>query len=71
MKKTAIILFLKYAAIAGNFLFILWVSFNAAKEGFQGTIYEKISGAGLIGLLIVNCYLLINYKPQNQPADQQ
>lgn len=71
MKKTDIMLFLKYAAITGNFLFILWVSFNAAKEGFQGTIYQKISGAGLIGLLIINCFLLNNYKPQKGSVNQQ
>ena len=57
--KPAFILFLKSGAIAGNLLFILWVSFNAIKEHFSGTIYEKISYVALTALLITNCFLLI------------
>lgn len=57
--KTSIILLLKAGAIAGNLLFILWVSFNAIKEHFSGTIYEKISYVALMGLLVTNCFLVI------------
>ena len=51
---------LMYAALAGNILFILWISFNAMNEGFKGTLIQKLSGIGLVGLLILNCVLLIN-----------
>lgn len=71
MKKNNLVLLLKQAAIAGNILFILWVSYNAIKEGFSGTLPEKVSGAGLVGLLIVNCFLLINYTFKNQTTNQQ
>jgi hypothetical protein len=57
--KPSFILLLKSGAIAGNVLFILWVSFNALKEHFAGTVYEKISYVALMGLLITNCFLLI------------
>lgn len=48
--------------IAGNILFILWVTFNALKERFQGTLPEKISYFALMGLLAVNTILLQNRK---------
>ncbi len=35
-----------YAAILGDVLFILWISFNAIDEGFKGTIYQKVSFLG-------------------------
>lgn len=57
--KSKIILLLKSGAIAGNILFVLWVSVNALKEHFSGTIYEKISYVALMVLLITNCFLLI------------
>ncbi len=49
---------LRYAAITGNIMFILWVSFNAMDSGFKGTIYEKISGIGIILLLSLNIFLI-------------
>jgi len=57
--KPTFLLLLKSGAIAGNVLFILWVSFNALKEHFSGTLYEKISYVALMALLITNCFLLI------------
>jgi hypothetical protein len=66
MKKKDLIILLRYAAISGNILFILWVSFNAMDEGFQGTPAEKISGVGLIGLLAINCFLILNSKLPEQ-----
>ncbi|MEO6850514.1 MAG: hypothetical protein ABI166_07785 [Mucilaginibacter sp.] len=55
---------LRYAAIAGNALFILWVSFNAMDEGFSGTTIEKLSYIALMVLLITNILLLINRPRQ-------
>ena len=49
---------LRTAAISGNILFILWVTFNGLKEGFSGTIYEKLSYIGLMGLLLINSFLI-------------
>jgi hypothetical protein len=57
--KTALITLLKYCAIAGNILFVLWVTHNAIDSGFSGTIYEKISYVVLMTLLVTNCFLLI------------
>ncbi len=51
---------LRYAALAGNILFIIWISFNAIDEGFKGTLIQKLSGIGMVGLLILNCVFLIN-----------
>ena len=57
---------LRSAAIAGNVLFVLWVTFNAVKEGFRGTIWEKLSYAGLMCLLALNSYLVIKARNQEQ-----
>jgi hypothetical protein len=54
--------FMRNAAIAGNILFILWMTFNALKEGFSGTIYEKLSYVGLVCLLVLNSYLVLVAK---------
>jgi hypothetical protein len=54
--------FMRNAAIAGNILFILWMTFNALKEGFSGTIYEKLSYVGLVCLLALNSYLVLAAK---------
>ena len=70
MKNNDFMLLLKYAAITGNILFVLWIAFNAMDEGFRGTLYEKLSGIGMICLLILNCILLIS-KSQKQAFTQQ
>lgn len=57
---------MRSAAIAGNILFILWMTFNALKEGFSGTIYEKLSYAGLVCLLVLNSYLVLAASKQRQ-----
>ncbi len=57
--KPIFILLLKSDVIAGNVLFILWMSFNAINEHFSGTIYEKISYITMMALLVTNSILLI------------
>ncbi len=57
---------MRSAAIAGNILFVLWMTFNALKEGFSGTIYEKISYVGLICLLALNSYLVLSGSKHQQ-----
>jgi hypothetical protein len=59
MLNKQFISFLRLAAISGNILFILWVTFNGLKEGFSGTIYEKLSYIGLMGLLSINSFLIL------------
>ena len=49
---------LRYLAILGNVLFILWITFNGIDEGFSGTIYQKLSYIGLVSLLVLNIGLL-------------
>jgi hypothetical protein len=59
MKKSPIISLLRYLAIAGNIVFVLWIAFNAMDEGFKGTLVEKASAIALTGLLAANSFLLI------------
>lgn len=49
---------LKYLAVAGNALFILWLLYNGIDEGFRASTYELMSYIGLTGLLILNSVLL-------------
>ena len=50
---------LRYAAIAGNILFILWISFNAMDEGIKGTLVQKVAGITMILLLGTNIFFLL------------
>jgi hypothetical protein len=64
---------MKYAAVSGNIVFVFWILFNAMEEGFKGTLPEKASFFGIIGLLLLNSILLLN-KPiaaqfSNQPKN--
>ena len=61
-KKSNLMVLLSLAAIAGNILFMLWISINGLKEHFSGTIYEKLSYIFLMGLLIVNTLLIIRTR---------
>jgi hypothetical protein len=58
-ERSTLIELLTWAAIAGNILFILWILYNGIQVHFQGTIYEKIFYIGLMGLLAINCFLII------------
>ena len=49
---------LRYAAIAGDGVFVLWVLRNGLEQGFRGTPVELASSLGLIVLLILNAVLL-------------
>jgi hypothetical protein len=52
----------KYLAVAGNLLFILWITYNGIDEGFRGTIYQILSYIGLVGLLVLNTALILGKK---------
>jgi len=60
--KSPLIVLLSWAAVAGNILFILWVSFNAIDDGFRGTLPEKISYITLMGLFVTNAFLILRGK---------
>ena len=49
---------LKYCAVAGNVLFILWMLYNGMDEGFRATAYQLASYLGLTLLLLLNSVLL-------------
>jgi len=50
---------LRYAAIAGDVVFMLWILRNGLEEGFRGTPVELASFAGLTVLLALNAALLV------------
>lgn len=58
MKNIGVYNLLKFAAIAGNALYVLWSLINGINESFNGTIVEIISYIGLMLLLILNSVLL-------------
>lgn len=60
MNNTKLLSLFTYAAVTGNIVFILWIMFNAMDEGFKGTLPEKASMIGLIGLLALNSTLIAN-----------
>ncbi|MGI9034500.1 MAG: hypothetical protein ACR2GD_00545 [Pyrinomonadaceae bacterium] len=50
---------LRYIAIAGNIIFVLWILVNAIDEGFSGVgRVEIVSYIGLLFLLTLNVFLL-------------
>ena len=66
MQNTNLNFLLRFAAISGNVLFILWVTYNGINEGFRGTVPQKMSYAGLMCLLLLNCYLILAKSKQKQ-----
>ncbi len=71
MKNKLLIQFLKLAAFSGNILFMLWVTYNGINEGFRGTIYQKLSYIGLMGLLTINSYLILSRKEGMQKSTEK
>ena len=57
-------------AVAGNIIFILWILYNGINEGFVGTLPEKISYIGLMGLLAVNTILITGNKERKTKANK-
>ena len=53
-----LLILLKYVAITGNIILVLWILYNGMNEGFTGSALEKLSYIGLMGLLILNSILL-------------
>ncbi len=59
MKNINLYNLFKYVAIAGNVLFILWVTYNGIDEGFRGTMVQKASYVGLMLLLVLDTVLIL------------
>jgi hypothetical protein len=53
--------YLRYLALTGNTLFILWILFNGMNEGWRATPYQLVSYIALVFLLLLNSALLF-YK---------
>ncbi|MGA2967692.1 MAG: hypothetical protein ABSD69_00775 [Candidatus Levyibacteriota bacterium] len=53
---------LKYLAIIGNVVFILWVTYNGIDEGFKGTPVQLASYIGLTAVLVLDIFLLTRKK---------
>lgn len=60
---------LKYLALVGNVLYILWILYNAIDEGPQdvGPV-QATALTGLIILLVINIIVLTR-KTENSPVD--
>ena len=54
--------YLKYIAIFGNIIYILWIIYNGIDEGFKAGSVQIVSFIGIILLLILNIFLLLS-KP--------
>jgi hypothetical protein len=52
-------------AIAGNIMFILWITYNGIDEGFSATPIQIFVYIALIILLILNIILLSHRRPKN------
>jgi len=53
--------YLAYLVIAGNIIYILWITFNGMDEGFSGSPVQIVSYIGIIALLILNAILLARF----------
>lgn len=49
-------------AVIGNIIFMLWITYNGINEGFEGTLPEKVSYVGLMGLLVINTILILSVR---------
>lgn len=70
MQNKNLTFLMRFAAISGNILFILWVTYNGINEGFRGTLPEKISYIGLMSLLALNSYLIVTGSKHKQIIEQ-
>jgi len=49
---------LRYIAILGNLVYILWILYNGINEGFNATPVQVISYIGILLLLILDSVLI-------------
>jgi hypothetical protein len=60
MPDKPLISFLRYAAIVGNIVFLLWILSNGIKEGFKAPTEEKFYYIGVMALLAISSLCLFN-----------
>lgn len=53
---------LRYFAIFGNGMYILWILYNGADEGFQSTPIHTMAYIGILVLLALDIVLLYGKK---------
>ena len=53
---------LRYVAVAGDVVYVLWIVRNGMESGFRGTPVEVVSFAGLLALLALNAGLLLVWR---------
>jgi hypothetical protein len=59
MNKNNFYTLLRYAALFGNVIYILWLLYNGIDEGFRGiNTVQGIAVMGMMVLLILNIVLL-------------
>lgn len=66
MQKKNTSFLMRFAAVFGNLLFILWIIYNAIHEGLRGTLPEIVSCLFLICLLVLNSYLVLTSLDREQ-----
>ena len=52
--------------IIANLVFVLWILYNGINEGFKASLVEKFSYLALILLLVMNTFLLLRSKKNNE-----
>ncbi len=62
MEKNNLDKLLRFAAIFGNIIYVLWILRNGINEGFKATPVQAVSLSGLLVLLILNAVLIYRKK---------
>lgn len=57
----------RYAVIAGDLLFVLWLLYNGIDEEFSATPVEIASCVCLMALLLLSAVLIYAYRPDWPP----
>ena len=64
--KTKLQDFIRKIVIIANLVFVLWILYNGINEGFKASLVEKFSYLALILLLVMNTFLLLRSKKNNE-----
>jgi len=65
---------LRYLAVAGNMIYVLWIVYNAIDDGFRTRGVELVSLLGLLLLLVLNVVLLSRdgvWSGHSQPKESR
>lgn len=61
-KNSTLLQYFIIIAISGNILFMAWITYNAIKEHFSGNMHQKIIYLFLMGLLIINSWIILSNR---------